>query len=154
MPGRAPSDRAVTPVVEKVITIGIVVLFVGGTTTALFGGAVPTYRDAVGDELGERILATATERVESAVPPNGTDVTSRTRVDLPASIRGSPYRIAVEGPDLVLDHPSESIGDRSRPALPAHVERIEGEWQSGADAFVTVREGDDGVVVELAGGEA
>lgn len=154
MPNRARTDRAVTPVVEKVITIGLVVLFVGGTTTALFGGAVPTYRDAVGDELGERILATATERVESAVPPNGTDVTSRTRVDLPESIRGSPYGITAAGSDLLLEHASESVGERSRPALPTHVEDIEGEWRSGTALVVTVREGDDGLVVELAGGDA
>lgn len=154
MPGRSRADRAVTPVVEKVITIGLVVLFVGGTTTALFGGAVPTYRDAVGDELGERILATATERVEAAVPPNGTDVTSRTRVDLPASIRGSPYSITASGTDLVLEHPRESVGDRMRPALPAHVAGIEGEWRSGTPLVVTVREGGDGLVVELGGGDA
>jgi len=141
-------SRAVTPVVEKTITMGIVVLFVGGMTTALFGTAVPTYRDAVGTELGERVLATASEEVERAVPPNATVVRSERVVKLPATIRGSAYRIRVDGRSLVLDHPD--IGTlRSRPALPPTVTTFTGEWQSGGATVVTVRSVSGGLAIDL-----
>lgn len=149
MPGSEATDRAVTPVVEKALTIGLVVLFVGGTTSALFGAAVPTYRDAVGGEVGERVLATATERVEESIPPDGTAVRSTTRVDLPATIRGASYDVVVDGRDLVLDHPDESVGGRSRPAVPDSVVAVDGEWQSGADLVVTVRSTSGGLAVQL-----
>lgn len=141
-------SRAVTPVVEKTITMGIVVLFVGGMTTAMFGTAVPTYRDAVGAEMGERVLATASEEVERAVPPNTTVARSERTVDLPATIRGSAYRIRVDGRSLVLEHPDIPTR-RSRPALPPSVTGFSGEWQSGANTVVTVRSDPDGLAVEL-----
>jgi|AntDeeMinimDraft_5_1070356.scaffolds.fasta_scaffold10950_3 hypothetical protein len=141
-------SRAVTPVVEKTITMGIVVLFVGAMTTTMFGTAVPTYRDAVGTEMGERVLATASEEIARAVPPNTTMVQSERTVDLPATIRGSAYRIRVDGRSLVFDHPDITTR-RSRPALPPTVTRLSGEWQSGANTVVTVRSVSDGLAVEL-----
>lgn len=147
-------SRAVTPVVEKTLTIGIVVLFVGGMTTTMFGTAVPAYRDAAGTEIGERALALATAEVERAVPPNGSSVRVNRTVDLPATIRGSEYRIRVDGRSLVLDHPDADTSRRSRPALPPSVVRVEGEWNSGSTTVVTVRSAPDGLTVELREGSS
>lgn len=142
-------SRAVTPVVEKTITMGIVVLFIGGMTATMFGATVPTYRDAVGVEMGQRVLATATEEVERAIPPNETTVRSTRTVDLPATIRGSAYTIRVDGRTLVLDHPTLSTTHRSRPALPPSVTNFDGAWQSGAGTVVTVRSVSGGLAVDL-----
>jgi len=143
------NDRAVTPVVEKTITIGLVALFLAGTTTALFGGAVPAARDAAGASIGKRTLAMASERVEQAVPPNVTHVTVRERVDLPGTIRGSGYAIRTEGRSLVLDHPDAAVGGRSRLVLPSSVERVEGSWESGSPSTVVVQSVSDGLRIEL-----
>lgn len=142
-------SRAVTPVVEKTITMGIVVLFIGGMTATLYGTAVPTYRDAVGTETGERVLAMASEQVERAVPVNATAVESTRAVDLPATIRGSGYTVRVDGRSLVLDHPDLSTVGRSRIAVPDSVVRVSGSWESGANTVVSVRSVSSGLSVEL-----
>lgn len=142
-------SRAVTPVVEKAITMGIVVLFVGGMTATLFGTAVPTYRDAAGAEMGERVLATATTEVERAIPPNETGVHAVRTVELPTTIRGSEYAIRVDGRSLVLEHRDPSIGGRSRLAVPPSVTRVGGEWESGTAGRVVVESVRGGLAVEL-----
>lgn len=142
-------NRAVAPVVEKTLTIGIVALFLAGMTTTLFGGAVPAARDATGESVGDRTLALATERVEQAIPPNATHATARTRVDLPSTIRGSGYAIETDGRSLVLEHPSDAVGGRSRLVVPEHVTSVTGSWQSGGDTIVAVEDTSSGLVVEL-----
>ena len=142
-------NRGVTPVVEKTITMGIVVLFIGGTTATLFGAAVPTYRNAVAAETGERVLAMASQEIERAIPPNVTVVNGTRTVDLPETIRGAAYVIRVDGRSLVLDHPQRSVTGRSRLALPASVTRLGGTWQSGSTAVVRVRSVRGGLAVEL-----
>lgn len=142
-------NRAVSTVVEKTLAIGLVALFVSLTTLTLYGGVVPDYRAAVGQELAERTLATATERVQQSVPPAAHDVDARTRVDLPATIHGSAYRIRADGDALVLDHPHERISARSRLALPASVARVEGEWHSGGRTVVRVESEGEDLVVRL-----
>lgn len=142
-------NRGVTPVVEKTLTIGIVALFLAGMTTTLFGGAVPAARDATGKAIGDRVLAMATERVEQAVPPNATRASASYRVDLPATIRGTGYRIRTDNRSLVLDHPRDAIGGRSWPVLPARVRSVSGSCQSGGDCMVVVRSLNDGLAVEL-----
>jgi len=142
-------NRAVAPVVEKTLTIGIVALFLAGMTTTLFGGAVPAARDAAGESIGDRTLALATERVEQALPPNATHVSARTRVDLPSTIRGEGYVIETDSRSLVLDHPSDAVGGRSRLVLPESVTSVTGSWQSGGDTVVAVDSTDSGLVVEL-----
>ncbi len=137
--GIAADDRAVTPVVEKVLAAGVVGLYVAGVTLAVLGGAVPEQRDAVGDELAERTVAAAAEEVEHAVPPAVGYGAVRARVDLPATIRGSGYRIRVDGRELVLDHPDEAITARARLALPDRVADIDGDWGSGVRAVAIVR---------------
>jgi hypothetical protein len=143
-------ERALTPAIGKALELGIVVLFVGVLTTALYGGAVPEYRDVVGGEVGDRAVVAAAERVENAVPPSASDVRTVHSVDLPRSIRGENYEIAVENRTLVLNHPSPAVDARARLALPARVDSVDGAWRSSDDAVVLVTDGADGLHVELA----
>ncbi|AEN06755.1 hypothetical protein [Halolamina sp.] len=145
----APDSRALTPAVGKALEVGIVVMFVGVMTTALYGGVVPDYRNAVGDEVADRTTVAAAERVENAVPPPARNARVVHRVDLPASIRGSGYRIAVTGRTLVLEHPSPEIEARTRLALPARVDDVSGGWESGEDAVVVVTGDEDELSVRL-----
>ncbi|KPN30009.1 hypothetical protein SY89_00729 [Halolamina pelagica] len=142
-------DRALTPAVGKALELGIVVLFVGVLTTALYGGAVPQYRDVVGGEVGDRAVVAAAERVENAVPPSASDVRTVHSVHLPRSIRGENYGIAVENRTLVLDHPSPAVDARARLALPDRVDSVDGAWRSSDDTVVLVTDGADGLHVEL-----
>lgn len=145
-------NRGATTVVAKLLAFGVVLLYVGGMTTILFGGAVPDYRDAAGAELGDRVLATATDRVQGSIPPDGRAVGATRAVDLPATIRGSAYTIVVDGRSLVLDHPAESVDGRSRLSLPERVVSIDGTWQSGADTQVVVEGESGGLAVHLVEG--
>ena len=142
-------DRALTPAVGKALEVGIVVLFVGVLTTALYGGAVPDYRDAVGDEVSDRTVVAAAERVENAVPPSARNVRTVHEVNLPDSIRGENYRIAIEGRTLVLDHPSSAIDASAVLGLPERVGSVSGTWRSNDDAVVVVTGDGDGLRVEL-----
>ncbi|WP_049981196.1 DUF7266 family protein [Halolamina rubra] len=148
------ADRGLTPAVGKALEVAVVVLFVGVLTTALYGGAVPEYRDAVGAEVGDRAVVAAAERVENAVPPGASDVRTVHGVDLPRSIRGENYGIAVENRTLVLEHPSPAVDASARLALPARVDAVSGAWRSTDDAVVLVTDGDGGLHVELTAREA
>lgn len=142
--------RALTPAVGKALEVGIVVLFIGVMTTALYGGVLPDYRDAVGDEVAERTTVAAAERIENAVPAPAQSARVVHRVDLPASIRGSGYRIGVTGQTLVLEHPSPKIDARTPLALPARVDRVSGDWESGEEMVVVVTGDGEGLSIELA----
>lgn len=146
-------DRAVTPAVGKSLELGIVVLFVGFLTTVLLGGVVPEYRSAAGSELGERVLATASQEIERSIPPASGSVDASRSVELPPTIAGSDYELRVDGRWLVLDHPDPDIDGRVRLVLPRRVDRVEGYWQSGGGATVHVSNGADGPVVELRNGD-
>lgn len=142
-------DRAISPVVGKTLEIGIVLLFVSLVTVAFYGGIVPDYRTAAGAEVGDRTLAAATERIETAVPPNATAVHSETQVDLPQTIRGKPYELRVSNRTLVLDHPDDAVSGRLPLALPDRVTSVSGSWASGDDLLVVVDSGGRGVRVRL-----
>jgi hypothetical protein len=146
-------SRGATTVVAKLLAFGIVLVYVGGMTTVLFGGAVPDYRDATGAELGDRVLTTAADRIHGAIPPDGRAVGATRSVDLPPTIRGSSYVVEIDGQSLRLDHPSSSIGGRSRLALPNRVSSVDGSWQSGAETVVSVERADDGLAVRLLEGD-
>lgn len=147
--GVGPGDRAVTPATGKLLEVALVVMFVGLASTALYGGAVPGYRSVAGDAVAERTLAGGAQRVQQAVPPNGTQVTASARVDLPASIAGRHYEVRVVDRRLVLDHPDPAIDPSVRLALPESVDSVSGHWSSGAPARVAVRGTERGLVVEL-----
>ncbi|PSP82315.1 hypothetical protein BRC83_09840 [Halobacteriales archaeon QS_1_68_17] len=145
-------NRAVAPVVGKVLAVGLVVLYTGVVATAIYGGIVPEYRAESGEELGERVLSTAALRIQQAVPPNATAVDARYRVSLPATIRGHAYRLRVDGRTLVLAHRSERIAAQTRLALPPHVVRVDGTWSSGSRAVVVVKDVRGGLAVRLESG--
>lgn len=147
--GLAADRRALTPAIGKALEVGVVVLFVGVLSTSLYGGFVPEYRTAVGDEVADRTAVYAAERIEDAVPPAVREVRSVVRVDLPTSIRGATYRLVVEERTLVLEHPAPGIASRTRLALPARVAVVTGTWESGADPVVLVTDSPDGLVVRL-----
>lgn len=144
-------SRGVTPVVEKLLMIGIVVLFVGAVTAVLFGSAVPGYRDAVGAELGDRVVVSAAERIEAAVPPNGTATSGSATFDVPETIRGEPYELRVDGRALVLEHPRPAIASRVRLSLPEHVESVSGTVHSRGGATVLIEDVSSGVRIEVGG---
>lgn len=143
------NERALTPAVSKALEVGIVVLFVGVLTTTLYGNVVPEYRDTVGKEVADRTVAAAAERVENAVPPRVRHARVVHRVDLPTSVRGTGYRISAVNRSLVFRHPSPAVEARTRLALPAHVDDVVGEWESGAETVVVVSGTDDGLTVRL-----
>lgn len=144
-------SRGLTTVVEKLLGLGIVVLYIGLLATTLYGGVVPEYQSTVGTELGERTLTQAAARVEQAVPPRTRVVSARVRVDLPATIDGAAYTIRTNRTELVLDHPDPQVGGRVRPVLPDRVQRFNGTWESGEQTVVTVAGGTDNVTVRLEG---
>ena len=144
-------DRATSAVVGKALEAALVVLYVGVLASALFGGAVPEYRTAAGAEVGERVLAEASTRVQQAVPANATAVSARTRVDLPRTIRGRSYDIRADGRSLVLDHPDPAVARSTPLALPETVETVSGNWSSRERAVVVVEREGDGLVVRLEG---
>mgnify|MGYP000197523620 CR=1 FL=1 len=148
-PALLDDERGVTPSVGKALEAGIVVLFVALLSTILLGGLVPDYRAATGAQLGDRVLATASQEVERAVPPTARGVDARRTVELPSTIAGEGYEVAVDGRWLVLDHPNAAVSGRVRLVLPASVDRVEGNWESGADAVVAVHGDESGLVVEL-----
>ncbi|SDQ75930.1 DUF7266 family protein [Halopelagius longus] len=147
-----PSDRALSPVVGKGLEVGLVVLFVALLTTTLYGGVVPDYRTAAGDEVGERALVGAAERIEGAVPERSVRVERAVSAPLPTTIRGDPYRVRAANGTLVLDHPTPGIGGRVRLAVPSRVTNVTGTWASSTPSWVVVRDGARGPRVYLANG--
>lgn len=142
-------QRGLTPAVSKALEVGIVVLFVGVLTTTLYGNVVPEYRDTVGDEIADRTVAAAAERVENAVPPPVRHARVVHRVALPDRIRGAGYRIAAANRSLEVRHPSPAVESRTPLVLPAHVDAVVGEWESSAETIVVVSGTADGVTVRL-----
>lgn len=141
-------ERAVSAVVGKSLEAGIVVLYVSLLVSTLYGGVVPEYRAAAGDELGERVLAEAAVEVQTAVPADPR-TEARVRHDLPTTIRGGTYSVVAENDTLRLEHPDDAIGGEQPLALPPDVERVEGTWHSHQTTVVTVEQTDDGRVVRL-----
>lgn len=144
-------NRGLSTVVEKLLSLSIVLLYITLLTTVLYGGTVPAYRGAVGAELGERTLAEATARIEQTVPPAGRSATASRRVSLPATIDGATYEIRADDGKLVLDHPDPDIGGQTRPVLPARVDTLTGTWQSGGDMVITVSGARGDLTVRLEG---
>lgn len=146
-------NRGVTPVVEKLLTIGIVVLFIGSVTAVLFGSAVPGYRDAVGAELGDRVVVSAGEQIEASIPPEGVSGTGRTTVDVPETIRGKPYELRLDGGALVLEHPNAAIAARTRLSLPVHVSSATGSIDSLGNRTVVISDAPTGTAVRVGDAE-
>lgn len=144
----ARADRAVSPTVGKALELGVVVLYVSLLVTALYGGAVPTYRTAAADEVADRTLADAADRIEAAVPTDASRVRRAVRLDLPRTLRGAAYDLRVRDRTLVLDHPHPDVGERTRLALPDDA-AVRGAVSSRDDAVVAVRANATGTAVSV-----
>ncbi|MFB6169981.1 MAG: hypothetical protein ABEJ06_02435 [Haloarculaceae archaeon] len=136
-------------VVGKVLEAGLVVLYIGLVTTALFGGVVPGYRATAGDAVADRTLATAAERIQQAVPSAGRSVSVDHRLALPGTIAGAAYRIEAHDRTLYLVHPNPAIDGRTRLALSPAVVSVRGRWESGASTRIVVERVPDGLAVRL-----
>lgn len=144
-------SRAISPVVEKVIAIGLVAIFVSGFVGALLGGVVPDYRAAAGEEIAERTLAEAAKTVERAVPAAAGTRNGRATTDLPATIADRAYRVELDGRDLRLVHPNPAIGPSTRVAVPASVTVRNSTWLGG-DFVVRARGPAGNRSLEVGGG--
>lgn len=132
-------NRGVSPVVGKLLAIGIAVLYIAGTTGILLGGVVPDYRATTGSELGERVLATAAGEIEQSIPAtDGRSDVHLTR-DLPRTIAGDRYRLVVRNRTLTLDHPDDAVDARTRLSLPPSLTVLNDTWESGDPLVVHVR---------------
>lgn len=147
-----PDERAISPVVGKALEAALVVLYIGMLTAALYGSAVPDYRTAAGEEVGERVLAKVAHHVQQAVPPNATAVRVAVQVDVPRTIRGRPYTIRANGRSLALDHPNDDVTATATLAVPETVGSIRGNWSSRDASVVTVRRSRTGLAVRLSSG--
>lgn len=143
------ADRAVSPVVGKALEATIVVLYLGLVTATLYGGAVPEYRTAAGQEVAERTAANAATEIQDAVPPGTVVAATRVEVELPATVAGEAYRITVDGDRLVLEHPDPDVATSVPLVLPARVENVSGSWESGDSTHVRVLSTDEGLEVHL-----
>lgn len=147
----ARADRAMSPTVGKALELGVVVLYVTLLVTALYGGVVPTYRTAAGDELADRTLAAAADRIEAAVPSDATRVRRTVRLDPPETLRGAGYYLRVRNRTLVLDHPDPAVGGRMRLVLPEDAV-VSGTASSRDDPAVRVSANVTGATVRLEAG--
>lgn len=152
-PAVAGRDRGVSAVVGKTLEAGIVVVYVSMLVGVLYGGVVPAYQGAAGDELGERVLAEAVLEVQTAVPADPNSETT-VRHRLPRTVAGEPYRIVATNRSLRLVHDDPAVGGTVPLVLPDDVSRVEGEWSSGAVAVVRVERTASGRVVRLEGEDA
>lgn len=145
-------NRGLTPVVSETLVIGLVLVYIGMVTAVLYGGVLPEYRTASGEELGDRVLATATERVQQGVTP-AYRLNARIRVELPETINNNMYSIRATNRTLVLDHPHPRIGGQARLALAASVWDIEGHWRSHTPLVIRVVGNRTGYRIMISEGE-
>jgi hypothetical protein len=118
-------------VVEKLVVVGLVVLFISGFGTALFGGVVPEYRASAADEVAQRSLAAVAESVEAAVPTSRAAVNVTTTASVPATVAGRTYRIELAGRRLHLRDPNGRFGASTRVAIPASLTVRNGSVPAG-----------------------
>jgi hypothetical protein len=123
--------RGTTPVVSKTLAIGIVLLYIGGMTTLLYGSVLPEYRTATGEELAERTLAAAAGEIEQSVPEATGEINRTRRVSLPDRIREDRYRIELSGERLRLTHPDGEISPATTLSVPPGTALANSSWESG-----------------------
>jgi len=131
-------SRAATPVVEKLLATGLVLLFVGGATATLLGGIVPEYREATGGEVAERVLAGAADRLESAVATAPGRARRVVRLGGPSTIGGAGYRLELADGRLHLAHPEPALARTAAVSLPPWVDGVESVAASGSGPAVLV----------------
>ncbi|WP_338756330.1 hypothetical protein V9T20_02310 [Halobacterium salinarum] len=129
--------RASAPVVGKAAEAGIGVLVIAVFTTTLCGGVVPDARTAAASAVADRALEHAAAGVEASVPPPREHARVVRRVSVPATIRHRGYTITATNRTLRLRHPTPGVGGTTPLVLPAHVDRVRGDWQPGHRANTT-----------------
>ena len=132
-------NRAVSPVVGKLLATGIAVLYVASATGLLLGGVVPDYRATAGSELGERVLATAAGELERSVPAADGRSDVRLTRELPRTIAGDRYRLVLANRTLALEHPDDGVDARARLSLPTGIRVPNATWESGDPLTIHVR---------------
>lgn len=138
-----------SPVVGKAVEATLVVLYLGLVTATLYGGAVPEYRAAAGEEVAERIASNVATDIQDAVPPEAVAAETQVEIELPATIAGETYRIYADDGRLVLDHPNPDVSTVVPLVLPDRVLDVSGTWESGESARVRVTSTDGDVEVHL-----
>ena len=135
--------------VGKTLELGIGVLLVALLTATFFGSVAPDYRAAVGAEVGDRTLAAAADRIETAVPASDiVRVDRRVAVRLPDTISGSTYRIVADRTSIRLVHPDDAVGGRIRVDILGPAE-IHGSWRSTSPSRVAVTGTEQSLSVRL-----
>lgn len=124
-------NRAVSPVVGKLLAAGLTVLYIAGVSGLLLNGVLPEYRTAAGAELGERVLANAAGELERVVAAPNSTRTTRTTLDPPATLRGSSYRLHLRNGTLRLDHPDDRLDASAPLSLPPNTTVGNATWNSG-----------------------
>jgi hypothetical protein len=142
-------DRASSPVVGKAMEATLVVLYVGLVTTVLYGGVVPDYRTAAGQEVAERTVSNAATEIESSVPPEAAVGVVRVEVELPATLVGETYRVYADDGRLVLDHPDPDVSTAVPLVVSDRVVAVNGTWVSGRATRISVETTESGVEVRL-----
>lgn len=141
-------DRGLTPVVSEILLIGLVLLYIGLLTAVLYGSVIPGYQTTSGAQVGDRVLATATEHVQQGVSP-AYRLEARISIDLPTTINNRAYSIRAANRTLVLEHPHPEIGGRSRLALPESVRAVNGSWRSHTPLVVRVMGNETGYQITI-----
>ena len=132
-------NRALSPVVGKLLAAGIAVLYITSATGLLLGGVVPEYRDAAGSELGDRVLATAAGDIERSLPATDGNGTVQHTRSLPRTIAGERYRLTLSNRTLRLDHPDDALDARAHLAVPATLTIANDTWESGDPLRIRIR---------------
>lgn len=131
-------NRAVSPVVGKLLAAGLAVLYIATISGLLLGGVVPEYQNAAGEELAERVVATVGGQIERAVPDTDATVDVTITSDVPATIRNERYDLRLQNGSLVLDHPAVTLDARTELSLPSKVNAPNQTWRSGGTLAISV----------------
>lgn len=130
--------RGATPVVSKTLAIGIVLLYIGGMTTLLYGSVLPGYQTATGEELAGRTLAAAAGEIEQSVPEATGEINRTRELSLPDRIREERYRLELSGGRLRLKHPDWERAPETRLSVPPGTTVADSSWESGAKLAIRV----------------
>lgn len=143
------ADRALAPIVGKLLEVGIVTLYLTTLLGAMYGGVVPEYRSATGEEVAERTVVSAAQEIQRAVPATTHELTVERRIDLPIEIYDRQYEIRAEDERLILDHQRSELDRTVRLALPERVEAVSGSWGSTGEQWIVVHGDHSETTVEL-----
>jgi hypothetical protein len=146
-------NRATSSVVGKLLGVGLVLLYLSGATTVLFGGVVPDAQRASGQELAERTVADVAAEVERAIEPVPGHVRGRIALEPPTTIHGSGYRIRLRDGAIALVHPNDAFSTVAPLELPSAISVVDSTVDSGARGALVVRGEADNRTITLVEGK-